>query len=171
MSDKSLIETVHLVLSGPDLQHSDRYAAESEANERRDYIVKQFGAKAAVVKQEVDHSFKVGDEATFRVYTDAHAGYIVAVSKSGKRVTFQAGNQKLLNGSGSGEPDALTFTPGGFIGHTEGKQRWSVEADPDGQKTVFTYRGNGVWKQVGHRTGSPGCSLKRGHHPYYDFNF
>lgn len=121
-------------------------------------------------------TFQIGDHATFITHTDCKAGYITWVSKSGKSVLFERGNAKLLNGVNSGEPDALEFTPGGFCGHTSGTQRWEITRDEKfGYTTKCTYRnlgnGKGVWKEVGHPTRSPGCSLIAGHHHYYDFNF
>ena len=119
--------------------------------------------------------FKVGDLATYTIWTDAKAGRIVAVSQSGNRVTWQEDKATLLNGVNSGEPDALEFSPGGFVGHTSGRQRWQCEPNPEGRKQDFSRRvlksGWWVWKGVGERTSSPGGYLSPGQHPYHDFNF
>lgn len=119
------------------------------------------------------HLFKVGDKATHTVHTDSHAGYIVHVSPNGKTVLFVRANAKLLNGSQSGEPDALKFSPGGFVGHTSGEQRWEIAAEPmpGGHREKFSLRSNGHWKIAGGGTYSPGNVIRPGHHPYYDFNF
>lgn len=118
-------------------------------------------------------TFKVGDKATHTIYTDARAGYITKVSPNGKTVEFVEAKATLLNGANSSEPDALTFSPGGFVGHTEGIQRWDVAAAPiEGMKPLkFSLRGNGRWKIAGGSAHSPGNSLKPGHYPYYDHNF
>jgi hypothetical protein len=122
-----------------------------------------------------EQTFKVGDKATFTTYSDSKAGYITEVSKSGKTVTFQVGDAKLLNGFDSGESDALEFTAGGFCGHVSGDQRWEITPNPANYTIKCTYRnrpsGNGVWKSVGHPTNSMGCVLGAGHFHHYDYNF
>ena len=132
---------------------------------------------------------KVGDGATFQIYTDVLACTVVHVSKSGKQVTLQEDHAELLNGFGSGEPDALQFTPGGFCGHTSGTQRYRFSPNPEGRlikvslRTVkvrfwntesrqFSYETRTVWKQCGHRTKSPGCIARfNGRYKYHDYNF
>lgn len=118
-----------------------------------------------------NHQFKVGDKATYCLYTDCDAGYIVYVSKSGRTVKFQEGRAFLLNGPDSGEPDALQFSPGGFFGHTSGEQRWKIEEDSQGRILKFSLRKTGFWKLNGHGGKSPGCGLIEGHHHHYDYNF
>ena len=123
---------------------------------------------------------KVGQGATFCTYTDCKACTVIKVSRSGKQVTLQRDKATLLNGPTSGEPDALVQIPGGFAAHTSGTQRYSYEPDPDGKiikVSKRTYKnGHGetivVWKEVGHRTNSPGCTATfNGRHEYYDYNF
>lgn len=116
--------------------------------------------------------FKVGDKATHTLHTDSHAGYIVSVSPNGKTVIFARAEAKLLNGANSGAPDALEFSPGGFVGHTSGTQRWEVAEVPmEGYRDKFTLRSNGRWKVSGGGTFTPGNTLKAGHAPHYDFNY
>lgn len=119
--------------------------------------------------------FRVGDGATFTLYTDAQACTVIKVSPSGKTITLRYDKQKLLNGPSSGEPDALTVHPGGFAGHVTGRQRWHTEPDLDGTVIKASLRtlpsGRQVWKQTGHPTRSPGCSVDHGRHPYYDYNY
>ena len=114
---------------------------------------------------------KINDPVTYIVYTDADAGWVSKVSASGKTIEVEFAEQTLLNGPNSGEPDALHFSPGGFVGHVSGNQRWKIERASNPKKLKFTLRKNGVWKIAGHSTKSPGCVLFRGHNPYYDFNF
>jgi len=118
--------------------------------------------------------FSIGDPATHTGHTDSKAVDVIDVSPNGKTIKVRYCKQELLNGANSGEPDALVCTAGGFCGHTEGRQRWSVEADPDGCIDKFTLRRRGskwVWKLAGAGTNQPGNTLNRGHHPHYDFNF
>jgi hypothetical protein len=155
--------------------------------------------KATMELPEADR-LNVGDAVTHTIHTDANAGHVVKVSKNGRTVWVQAATQELLNGFKSGEADALTFTPGGFCGHTEGTQRWKVTPNPEGHVEKFTARpiqrrefvrdeatgltkrdANGRmvetlvtewrWKKAGHPTNSPGNNLRRGARPYYDYNF
>lgn len=114
---------------------------------------------------------KINDPVTYIVYTDADAGWVSKVSRSGKMVEVEFAKQTLLNGPNSGEPDALDFTPGGFVGHVDGAQRWKIERSSNPMKAKFSLRNNGKWKAVGQPTKSPGCCLIPGHCPHYDFNF
>lgn len=121
----------------------------------------------------------VGGGASYTPATDSHACTIERVDmRDGKpwRVTLRRDKAKLLNGAGSGEPDALTFTPGGFVGHTSGVQRWEYEPNLDGTRYVVTRRAlkGGIvrWKVVGVSAHSPGCSATfLGRHEHYDHNF
>jgi len=114
---------------------------------------------------------KINEPVTHSLYTDADAGWVTSVSPNGKTIEVEFAKQTLLNGVNSGQPDALNFTIGGFLGHTGGRQRWSVERDENPRKSKFTLRKNGQWKLVGSSTKSPGNVLEPGHDPYYDFNF
>jgi hypothetical protein len=114
---------------------------------------------------------KLNDPVTYTIFTDAKAGWVSKVSPNGKTIEVEFAEQTLLNHAGSGIPDALVFTPGGFVGHTYGNQRWLVERAEKPARAKFTLRKNGQWKYAGHPTNSPGCVLRPGHNPYYDFNF
>lgn len=116
----------------------------------------------------------VGEKVTHTTYTNAKAGYVESISPNGKTAMVRMANQTLLNGCNSGEPDALVCHPGGFAGHVEGKQRWAIEANPEGWIAKFTLRKRGafwIWKLAGSATREPGNRLTKGHHPHYDFNF
>lgn len=144
--------------------------------------------QAATTEIPAEHRLNVGDGVTHTGYTDANAGHVVKVSKNGKTVMVQAAKQELLNGMKSGEADALTFTPGGFCGHTEGTQRWKVEPNPEGHLEKFTLRTiqgteydheqrkrvpvtRYVWKKAGSRTREAGNTIRMGCRPHYDYNF
>ena len=116
---------------------------------------------------------KVGDAATYRVWTDHHACTVIAVSKSGVMVTLQRDKATLLNGFNSGEPDALTSTPAGFAHIVNGVQRYAYERDPEGEIIKVSYRAKfGTWKAVGHRATSPGGSATFGsRREYHDYGF
>lgn len=122
---------------------------------------------------------KVGDGATYRLWTDAYACTIIEIRKNGRELVLQRDKAKLLNGFNSGEDDALHFEPGGFCGHTSGTQRYAYEPDPEGQiirvsrRTRKTRDGEIVeWVQVGQPTKSPGGRATLGvRSEHYDFNF
>ncbi len=118
----------------------------------------------------------VDGPATYTVASDSYACTVVAIDRKGTRVTLRRDKAKLLNGAGSGEPDALKFEPGGFCGHTSGTQRYAYEADPNGETYVVTRRvrksGDVVWKSVGYGTSKPGLSAHfLGREEHYDFNY
>lgn len=85
-------------------------------------------------------------------WTDVEPGTIIRVSTSGRQIWFRKDSATLLNGVGSGEPDALTFTPGGFVGHTSGQQRWSITPCEAGHEYSATLRADGTWRLVGSKT-------------------
>jgi len=121
---------------------------------------------------ELDNS-AIGDGATMCGYSDRQASTIIA--RTATQITVQRDEATLLNGPGSGEPDALTVTPGGFAAHTSGTQRWSTKPDANGAIVKYSRRvletGKVIWKQVGVATRTPGFVLIEGRHEHYDFNF
>lgn len=114
--------------------------------------------------------FEVNSPATVCGYSDRHAGFISSVNKSGTKVTFRYGTAKLLNGVDSGEKDALQFSPGGFVGHTSGTQRWEIKDTNEEASRTFTLRKNGKWIESG-QTLTGGARLVAGHSHHYDYNF
>lgn len=119
---------------------------------------------------------KVGMGATWRGYSDAHACTIESVSKNGRVVTVREDRAELLNGFNSGAEDALTFSPGGFCGHTSGKQRYAYHPNPEGALLAFSKRldakGRVIWVEVGSPTKRTGRRLSIGERShYYDYNF
>jgi hypothetical protein len=92
--------------------------------------------------------------------------YEVVRVVSEKTIEVRAMNAKLLNGSGSGESDALKFFPGGFCGHTSGEQRYEFSSNPEA--AVIRIRlGKRGWKDAnGNR-----FSLTAEPFKHYDFNF
>ena len=118
----------------------------------------------------MEHNVKVGDGCTIRYYSDRQAATVVEVR--GNRVVVQEDDAKLLNGADSGEDDALKFSPGGFLGHTSGKQRWECTKNPDGTKWEFSLRKSGRWVISGERDTNGATTLNvEGRFHHYDFNF
>lgn len=112
---------------------------------------------------EVKNPFTVGEGATVAGYSDCRAYTVIAVTA--KSATLRRDKATLLNGIKSGAPDALSFSPGGFCGHTSGVQRYSYEADETGGVVVVRLRKNGTWRTSNNERVSVGRS------EYYDFNF
>lgn len=109
------------------------------------------------------------DAATLCGWSDNHAATIFY--NDGKTIRVRMDHAEILNGHNSDAPDKLSFSPGGFFGHTSGVQRWRHWPDPDGSTYTFTLRKNGKWVQQGLKMGQ-GYRLiigKRLHH--YDYNF
>lgn len=116
---------------------------------------------------------EVGEFVTYCGYSDREPYEVVKIGKN--RLTTRRAKTTLLNGVGSGERDALQFSPGGFSGHTSGHQRWKVESDPNGEEKRFSRRvstsGKVEWIQIGWPKRSPGGRIIYGSHKHYDFNF
>ena len=102
--------------------------------------------------------FKIGDHCTYALWTDRHAGYIVDVSKSGTKVTFQRGNAVRTDSNGMSEC-----------------QSYDVSPNPNGFTTEFSLRtrknGDTFWKRVGTPSKERGDVLFAGHREYYDYSF
>lgn len=107
-------------------------------------------------------SYEVGSYVTALLYSDRHAYEVTA--RTAKTLTLRRLKATLLNGVGSGEPDALKFSPGGFVGHTSGTQRYSYA--PSEAKTVKAHFSTkrGAFYLSGSRL-VPGAS------EHLDFNF
>lgn len=123
------------------------------------------------VRKQDAPKFKVGDGASWTLYTDTHAGFIIEVSANGETVKWQAATATLLNGANSDAADKLEFSPGGFVGHTSGIQRYDIKPNPAGEIQTFTLRDNGRWVLAGHGAKQRGNSLSPGLREHYDYNF
>lgn len=111
---------------------------------------------------------KVGEGVRWKLFTDVEPGYIVG--RTEKTITVRAAHATLMNGFNSGTKDELTFSPGGFCGHTSGEPRYEFAPNPDGAIMRFSRRRRG-WKLVGWRSDSPGYELYFGIGKFYDYNF
>ena len=97
--------------------------------------------RAAVVSDGyVRRVVKTGDGVSWSVGSDAHAGTVISVAKNGKSVDVVEDVAVLLNGSQSGADDALEFDQGGFLGHTEGEQRYRYAAGDPKDVMTFSFR-------------------------------
>lgn len=113
---------------------------------------------------------QVGTRVSFSGYSDVHPGTVI--SRTAKRLIVREDKGTLLNGANSGEPDAMKCYPGGFAAHFDGKQRWHIEEDPEGQIVYFTWREKvGKWIRQGSSMKEQGGKLFDGWHKHYDFNF
>ena len=122
---------------------------------------------------------KVGDGATYTIYSDSKAGTIV--KRTAKTIYWQRDKATLLNGVNSDADDKLQASVGGFAAHVSGVQRYDYERDEDAPVLKFTRREvkdlrtgevrRIVWKRAGSSTRSPGSTLGAGRHEHYDYNF
>jgi hypothetical protein len=116
----------------------------------------------------------VGGGANVYGYSDVMAHTVISVNKTGTVAIIQRDTATLLNGHGSDAADKLSFEPGGFCGHTSGRQRYSYERNPNGETLRITLRAKGqhagTWRTKGAGTGAARVRFgTRSEH--CDFNF
>lgn len=99
-------------------------------------------------------------------YSDADPFEVIR-EVSAKTLIVRPMKAELLNGVGSGQPDALHFSPGGFCGHTSGTQRWDIQPDESAKERRIRLQRNGKWRDA---DGNPFVFTDRPY-KYYDFNF
>lgn len=133
------------------------------------------------------HTFKAGDPVNWSLGSDTHPGTVVRLTKT--LIFVRSVETKLLNGANSEAPDALHFSPGGFVGHTSGEQRYEF-GEMQGGEIAFSRRAAKI--SVKHDDGerhtkdgfiakmrgssmrgsmAPHQVLRHGHEKHYDFNF
>ena len=119
-----------------------------------------------------DSRFQLGDGVSWGQGTDRVPGTVVRVTP--RAVFVVADDAELLNGTTSGQADALHFAPGGFVGHTSGRQRYQFTGG-NGPAVRFSWRkGSQRFQMAGtSSTGSMGTwgLLSHGRYKHYDFNF
>lgn len=105
----------------------------------------------------------IGDYVTEIMHSDRCAYEIMA--RTAKTLTLRRLKATLLNGPSSGAPDALRFSPGGFVGHTSGTQRYAYATQSD-RPTVKAHwsQKRGCFKLGGNR-------IAAGASEHYDYNF
>jgi hypothetical protein len=107
-----------------------------------------------------DTTPRVGDPATYVVWTDTHACTVIAVSKDGKRATLQRDVATVTNAeecrkNGQGWPCEYDYS-----------------RDPNGETYEVSLRSNGQWKRVGQTMKEPGGYAFFGRRQeYYDPHF
>lgn len=107
---------------------------------------------------------RVGDVATFTVWTDAHVVDIVAVSKSGKTVTTRERKAIMVK-----KP---TMVPGGFSAVCTERAEYRTEPNPNGCVRKATRRQDGRYRFAGHKANDHRGTLRLGVDAYhYDHNF
>lgn len=136
------------------------------------------------MNKNLKHGFKVGDGVTVHGYSDAYAYTVIGVTPATIRI--QRDNAKLLNGCNSGEADALKFSPGGFVGHTSGQQRYEYTPNTGGEILVARLQKKPFMRYTkGAGTDYPGAygyvaepafktggnTVTAGRSEHYDFNF
>ena len=140
----------------------------TKTNSELSYQVGDAFREMAKAFNRLANPFKVGDGVSWSGYSDSYAGTIVKVTPT--QIHVQEDKAELLNGFNSGADDALTFTPGGYCGHVEGRQRYAYKPNPDAPITKFTYRkATGRFVEKGRKAwASP---LRRGRAKHHDYNF
>jgi hypothetical protein len=126
-------------------------------------------------------TFAVGDGVHWNAGTDCDSGTVVRVTP--KSIYVVEDEAKLLNSTDSGAPDALKFYPGGFVGHTAGRQRYEFSPG-SGEPIRFSLRTRRdragaettLFKQSGTGSATTGSMrnwgvLYHGRHKHYDYNF
>lgn len=105
---------------------------------------------------------QVGMHATINHWTDRTAVEIIAVSKTGSKITLRALKATM---DPAFKPD---FVPGGFVGTVvnQHEQRYTYEQDTDGKITNAHLNKRGQYTIRGHES----ISLGAAHH-FYDYNF
>jgi hypothetical protein len=104
---------------------------------------------------------KVGDGVTMHLYSDAHAGTVIKVTKT--QVVVQR-DKATIN------PD---FKPemvaGGFAGHCTNQREQTYTYEQDSKGETVTFR----WSEKKQRycNNQRGYKLTKGRHEFYDYNF
>lgn len=126
---------------------------------------KRFNGYISERQETIDGKFKVGDGATFGLWTDRMAGTVIEISRDGTRLKWQEDKAVLKT--------EMKFQPGGFAGHclNNDGQQYDYEPDPEGMIEEFSLRKNGQWKAVGVRLTVTGYHLFPGRKKKYDYNF
>jgi hypothetical protein len=117
-------------------------------------------------------TYTVGDGVRWGAGTDTNSGTVVGATPAAVLVVEDKAT--LVNGHRSGAADALTFSPGGFVGHTAGAQRYAFSPG-DGPVLRFSYRKRmQCYKLAGTSINGSMRSwglLSKGRRKHYDYNF
>lgn len=126
---------------------------------------KRFNGYVSDRQETIDGNFKVGDGATYGLWSDRHAGTIIEIDEDGKRLKWQEDKATLKT--------KMDCTVGGFSAHCNNNddQEYEYEPDPDGRIEEFSFRNNDKWKLSGVKSYTYGYNLYPGRHKKYDYNF
>ena len=115
------------------------------------------------------------DHGSVSGYSDITPMVVTRRSPSGKRLWAKEARAVLMNPPGSDAPDKLQTTPGGFVAHISGTQRWEFfEPDPETPEVEYSLRKSGNWvrKGVADTHGNSHARLRLGRlSAHYDYNF
>lgn len=100
-------------------------------------------------EQTVDGKFKVGDGASYIIWTDREPVTIIRISKSGRTLWAQQANYETAE-----EHDYWN------------NQKYTYSPNPDGEIYRFSLRASGVWKMANHQ--GSGMNLSPGYRRYQD---
>ncbi len=107
-----------------------------------------------------NYNIEVGDGVTIHLYSDAHAGTVIARTKN--TLTIQRDKATLKD---NWKPEIIS---GGFVGHcvNQDDQEYDYERDEKGR----IYKA--YWSNVKGRFIAEGClSISKGRNEFYDYNF
>lgn len=117
-------------------------------------------------------TYAVGEGVSWGAGTDTKSGTVAGSTAS--TVLVVEDKATLINGHRSGAADALTFSPGGFVGHTSGAQRYAFSPG-DGPVLRFSWRKRMQrYKLAGTSISGSMQSwglLSKGRRKHYDYNF
>lgn len=121
----------------------------------------------------MEKRFTIGDGVSWAHGSDTLSGTVSRITSGA--IFVREDSAQLLNGVESGAADALQFSPGGFVGHTSGSQRYAFTPG-DGPEIKFTARRalDGAFKESG--TSARGSMrgwgiLFHGRVKFHDWNF
>jgi hypothetical protein len=109
-------------------------------------------------------TIKVGDGAAVHYWSDTQSHTVIEVRRNGRQIVLQRDKAVRTN------RDQDTFSPGGFVGHTEtpGGQKWELTPDTDGATKVANWSAKRERFMVG---GPKGLGVSAGRYERYDYNF
>lgn len=111
-------------------------------------------------------SLQAGSRVGIRYWSDIQPATVVAVSRSGRRVTVR---RDRADRDPAWQP---AIQPGGFAGHCSNQhdQQWLITEDPNGPTAEFSLRHDGQWWSTNAKVGT-GSRLVDGWRCFYDYNF
>lgn len=144
------------------VETAERFEAKGDT-EMVGYMMKEITEKAEEYSSQflTPANVKVGDGVTMHLWSDAHAGTVVKVTKTS--VTVQ---RDKATRDPNWKPEMIA---GGFAGHctNQDSQTYTYEQDPNGELVKF----NWSKKYSQFKNTKRGQSLTMGRREFYDYNF